>query len=433
MRNHRTSPSLLCAAVLAAAPFHADAARIDYVVDFGIELDDNVLMSPTNPEESSALRTGFGFVVTEETSAVQANFGGRFEYWNFVDGPQESNAFEASLSGRLNWFIVPETFSFTVEDSLEMRPINRFAPDTVDNRQRVNVLSLGPNVQFDWGATRGLFELRWIDSRAEDADELESQRLSAAMHAIRDLDATSSVSLSLRSQDVDYTHDLMARDHRRYDGYLSYQKQLTRLGLGLDAGYSWVDYADGSSASHPLFRARAEWTVSARNVLSLSAARQLTDSTDSAIAGISDATSVPERPSTASIAVNSSIYEEERINLSWDYHDDRLRLTLGPYYENVDFLDADASDETRRGAAMLLAYRLTPTWEVRAHADVARSDFRDLGLRTEDKRYGLGLGKTWSRHWSSSLDYVHYRREADGPLGDSRQNVWRLTLTYSNR
>src|SRR3546814_7552128 len=83
-----------------------------------------------------------------------------FEYWNYVDGPQPSNAFEASLSGRLNWFIVPETFSFTVEDSLEMRPIDRFVPDTADNRQRVNVLSLGPNLQFDWGqAARSLLEL----------------------------------------------------------------------------------------------------------------------------------------------------------------------------------------------------------------------------------------------------------------------------------
>src|SRR3546814_14240892 len=78
-------------------------------------------MSSTDPADSSALRAGFGFVVTEETSAVQANFSGRIEHWNYVDGTQPSNPFEASLSGRLNWFIVPETFSFTGEDSLEMR------------------------------------------------------------------------------------------------------------------------------------------------------------------------------------------------------------------------------------------------------------------------------------------------------------------------
>src|SRR3546814_2167601 len=78
MKSHRTSPSLLFAAMLVAAPFHADAARVDYHVDLGLERNDNVLMSSTDPADSSALRAGFGFVVTEETSAVQANFSGRF-------------------------------------------------------------------------------------------------------------------------------------------------------------------------------------------------------------------------------------------------------------------------------------------------------------------------------------------------------------------
>src|SRR3546814_17382054 len=107
-------------------------------------------MSSTEPADSSALRAGFGFVVTEETSAVQANFSGRFEHWNSVDGPQPSNPFEASLSGRLNWFIVPETFSFTVEDSLTMRPIDRFVPDPADNRPRVTVPPRDQNPPFAW-------------------------------------------------------------------------------------------------------------------------------------------------------------------------------------------------------------------------------------------------------------------------------------------
>ena len=433
MRIRRFHPSVLSVALLAAAPIGADAFRIDYVVDLGVERNDNVLMSSTDPEDSNALRAGFGFALSEETSTVQANIGGRFEYFNYIDGPQ-SNAYEASLSGRLNWYMVPETFSFTIEDSLEMRPIDRFAPDTVDNRQRVNVLSLGPNLEFDWSrAVRGLFELRWIDSRAEEADELESQRISAALHAIRELDPTSSVSLSLRGQDVDFKHDLIARDHRRYDGYVRYQKQLNRVGFGLDAGYTKADYADGASQSHPLFRVRLDWAISARNALMLGAAHQLTDSSDSAIAGISAAAGVPDRLSTASTAVNASLYEEDRIELTWTYRNDRFGFTVGPYYDRFDFVDATAFDETRRGLVTRVTYRLAPTWDLRGYADVARSDFPSIDLRTEDRRYGLGVGKTWSRHWSSALDYVHYRRESEGVAGDSRQNVWYLTVTYRNR
>ncbi|TYT23610.1 DUF560 domain-containing protein [Luteimonas viscosa] len=433
MRNRRKGLPAACVAVLAVAPLHAHAVRVDYAVDAGVERNDNVLMSSTDPTESSALRAGVGFVVAEETSTVQANIGGRFDYWNYVDGPQ-SNTFETSLSGRLNWFFVPETLSFTIEDSLEMRPIDRFAPDSVDNRQRVNVLSLGPNLHFNWSqAVRGRAEVRWIDSSAEEEDEFESQRVSAALHAIRALDQTSSVTLSLRGQDVDFDNDLTARDYRRYDGYVRYQKQLVRLGFAFDAGYTWVDYADGSSASHPMLRGQLDWQFSPRNALSLGLAHQLTDSSDSALQGIGAVTEVPDSLSSATSAVDASVYEEDRIDLTYAYRHERVDFTIGPYYERVDYVDPTGFDETRRGVVLQLSYRLSQTWDLRTFADVARSNFTDLGLRTEDKRFGLGLSRTWSRHWSSALDYLHYRRDDEGPFGDSRQNVWYLTVTYRNR
>lgn len=433
MTIRKKSLSVLVTWILATAPFHAGAVRIDYAIDGGIERNDNVLMSSTDPEDSSALRAGFGFVLAEETSTVLANFGGRLEYWNYIDGPQ-SNAVEGSLTGRLDWLIVPEVFSFTVEDSLEMRPIDRFSADTADNRQRVNVLSLGPNVQFNWSqAFRGRAELRWIDTRAAETDDIESQRVAATLHAIRELGPTSVLSFSARGQDVDYRHDLVARDHRRYDAYMRFDRELRRLGFGLVAGYSWVDYADGSSASHPLLRGRVNWALGPRNTVALEAAHQMTDASESAIAGITAVTSVPDRPSTTSITVNPSVYEEDRIEFHWTHHRERLSLTLGSYYERIDFLDATAFDETRRGLLGQISYRLAPSWDMHSYADIARSEFPDTGLRSNDRRYGLGISKTWSRHWSSALHYMHYRRSLDGPFGDAHQNVWYLTMTYRNR
>lgn len=424
--------SVLATAILATLPFHAGAVRIDYSIDAGFERDDNVLMSPTDPQDSNALRAGVGFVLAEATSTVQANVGGRVEYWNYVDGPQ-TNALEGSLTGRLDWFIVPQVFSFTVEDSLEMRPIDRFVPDTSDNRQRVNVLSVGPNVQFNWSrALRGRAELRWIDTRAAETDDIESQRMAATVHAIRELNPTSVLTFSVRGQDVDYRHDIIARDHRRYDAYARYDQELRHLGVGLAAGYSWVDYADGSSASHPLLRGRLTWAPGPRNTVAVEATHQLTDASESAIAGIGDVTSVPDRLSTASITVNPSVYEEDRLEFHWTHHRQRLDFTLGSYYERIDFLDDTAFDETRRGVLAQVSYRLTPTLDLRSYADIARSEFPGLDLRTDDKRYGLGLARQWSRRWSGALHYMHYRRSGDGLFGDARQNVWYLSVTYRN-
>ncbi len=421
-----------CAAALAALSMQAQAVRIDYVADVGIERNDNVLMAAEDPQSSSAVRTGFGLVVAEETSTVQANLSGRLEYWDYFEGPQ-SNALEASLAGRVNWFFVPEVLSFTVEDSLEMRPIDRFAPDAPNNRQRVNVLSLGPNLHFNWSeAVRGRAELRWIDSSAEEADDYESERVAASLHAIRMLDPTSSLTLSARGQDVDFD-DPVARDYRRYDGYLRYQKDLARMSLALDVGYTWVDYVDGSSRSHPMVRGGAEWRLSPRNAFSLGVAHQLTDSSESALQGIEAAAEVPDRLSTNSSAVNASIYEDDRIEFTWAYRHERMDFTAGPYYERADYVESTEFDETRRGVIAQLGYQLRPGVHVSVFADAARSTFDELDVRTEDKRYGASLSKTWSRRWSSRLDYLHYRRSDDGLYGTRRQNVWSLTLTYRNR
>lgn len=433
MNRNVTRLSIACAATLGFLPLQAHAVRIDYAIDAGIERNDNILMSSAAPESSTALRAGLGFMLSQDTSTVQANFGGRFDYWNYVDGPQ-TNALETSLVGRLNWFIVPETLSFTIEDSLEMRPIDRFVPNTADNRQRVNVLSLGPNVQFNFSRTfRGRFELRWIDSNAEVTDELESQRFSAALHAIRDFDSTSSLTFSLRGQDVDFERNVSIEDYRRYDATVRYQKELSRIAFGLEAGNSWVDFADGRSSSHPMARADIGWRMDDRHSLAASVARQLSDSTMAALAGIAPTGEVPEQMFGGSSAISGSIYKEDRADLSYSFDGERFSFSAGPYYQRIEYLDSLAFDETRRGMLLEASYRLAPTWNLRGFIDESRSTFPGLDRRTEDRRTGLSLDKTWARHWSSSLQYMRYERDTSPIPDDSRQNVWYLTVIYRNR
>ncbi len=433
MSRNVTRLSLACALALGLVPLQAQAVRIDYAIDAGVERNDNVLMSSTDPASSTALRAGLGFMLSEDTSTVQANFGGRFEYWNYIDGPQ-TDALETSLVGRLNWFIVPETLSFTIEDSLEMRPIDRFVPNTPENRQRVNVLSLGPNVQFNFSRTfRGRFELRWIDSDAEITDELESERVSAALHAIRDFDSTSSLTLSLRGQDVDFEREVDIQDYRRYDAAVRYQKELSRIAFGLEAGNSWVDFADGRSSSYPMARADIGWRLDDRHSLNAAVARQLSDSTMAAIAGIGPATEVPDQLFGGSSAISGSIYKEDRADLSYSFDGQRFSFSIGPYYQRIEYLGSLVFDETRRGALLEASYRLAPTWELRGYIDESRSRFPDLGRRTEDRRAGLSLDKTWARHWSSSLQYTRYERDTRPIPDDSQQNIWYLTVVYRNR
>ena len=182
-----------------------------------------------------------------------------------------------------------------------------------------------------------------------------------------------------------------------------------------------------------MLRASAQWRLGERSTLTLGAARQLSDSASAAIDGIGQAVAVPDSLTSASSGIDSSIYEESSANFAYAYTGERAAFSIGPYYDRVDYVDTSSFDETRRGAVFQFSYRLTTTLDLRSFVDATRSRFPEIGRETDDLRLGLGLDKTWSRHWSSAVQYVHYRREDNGLFGDSRQNVWYLTVSYRNR
>lgn len=434
MKHHRITRSVLSAALLAAVALPASAARVDYVIDAGVERSDNLLVTADDEIQSTVLRAGVGFVVTEDTSRLQASIEGRMDYWNYDEGGL-SDTVEGRLAGRLNWFLVPDSFSFTIEDSLEVEAIDRFAPDSPDNRQRVNVLSLGPNFHFNWNPTlRGQAEFRWIRSDAEVSEEFDSDRIAGVVRVIKALDSGNSLTGSVHAQDVDFDHDLSGNDFRRYDAYLSYGHAGPRIEYGIDAGYSRVEYDTGGGASHPLARGHLRWAASARSSLTLDVSHQLSDAASAAISALGGEVGVPPgQLVTGNSVVDASVYEEDHIGLTYMYEGELHSLSISSVIDRIDYLDATSPDEDRRGIGAAWSYRLSPGWTVGAYADRYDTEYRNVGQSEEELRAGLFATRTWSRHWATSLRYTHYHRDPDWIPGDVRQNVWYLTVSYRNR
>src|SRR5690606_19655145 len=154
--------TLIAAAIAAALPGVAHAVRVDYTIDGGYEHDDNVTLSEVDPIETDIARLGVGFSVEQASSVVRASVVGRIDHRRYQDVFDDMT--DRMLEGRLHWEVVPDRLAFVVEDSYGVQTINRFSPDAPDNRQQVNVLSLGPTFMFRPGNLRGLAELRYINS-----------------------------------------------------------------------------------------------------------------------------------------------------------------------------------------------------------------------------------------------------------------------------
>lgn len=425
--------TVIAAAIAAASPGSADAVRIDYSLDAGYERDDNVALSSTDPIEQDILRLGAGFALTHDTSTVQASLAGRVDHRRYED--IYDNVTDRMLEGRLNWMVVPDRFGFVAEDRYGVQTINRFAPASPDNRQQVNVLSLGPNFYFNAGNTlRGQVELRYIDSDAEVTQDFNSSRVAGALRVVKDLDATSSLSFNLQGQDIDFDNDLFARDHKRYEAFASYSRQFNRFDMQLDGGWSRLDYADGRSEDNPLLRAEMGWQPSERSRFNLNAANQFSDAATSALDQIGSTTGIPASVMASDTTVTASAYETTVLGGGYEYTGVRASLLVSAYHQKLDYVDAGTANEESRGASAGLGYRLQPTLTFRATVSADRTEFNAPANRRENNRlYTVALEKQWSRHWSSTLSASRYTRNSSIGTASFEQDVVYVGVTYRNR
>lgn len=424
--------SAIAIALLVAISGSAHAAQVDYAIDAGVEHDDNVRLDAVNPTDQLIWRTGIGFLATETNSTIQASVDGRVDYRMFQDSIY-SDSVEGALNGRLNWMMIQDRLSFTVEDNLELQAIDRFAADSPDNRQQVNILSLGPNLFFNIGQTmRGQLEARYIDTDAEVTSEFNSQRWGLALRAVKDLGPTSIFSFNAQIQDVDFDDDLAALDHKRNDLYARYERTFSNGDLGVDLGYSRLDYRQTGHSSNPLVRGEFAWRPSERSSFTLFAANQFNDAATAAFSDVGGA-AIPDRVLIEGETITAAVYREQRITLGYTYDGTRATFLIEPYLQRINYPDALNEDEDRHGLRLGFDYRLRPTVTLSSYVNFERVAYDQINRTDDTRHYGLTLDKQWSRHWSTALTFYRYERNSEVATADAEQNVWYLRAIYRNR
>jgi hypothetical protein len=436
MGTTRPGVSSIAAAVAAtlalSAPAHA--ARLSYVVDAGVEHDDNVRLVATEPDRQLIHRVGLGFLASEEGSTVQALVAGRADYRDYQGGVD--NGVEGVLSGYLNWVLLQDRLSFTFQDELELQAIDRFAADSPDNRQQVNVASLGPNLLFDLGRTlRGRVEARYIDTHAEVSDEFDSSRVGAALRVAKAFDPNTTLAFNAQWTDVDYDNDLLARDHKRSDVYARFARTQASTDYAIDAGFSRLEYDDGQRSEGPLLRVEAGWRPGERTRLALTLVDQFSDAANAALAdGVAGrpAAGVPGGVLRDDSAVVPSAYREKRVAFGWTYSGERVGLRFEPYVQRLRYIDPLQPDEDGRGLLFGVDYRITPSLTLMGSGASERIEYIPLDADDDILRASLVLEKRWTRNWSTSLSYYRYERDSDIFDRKVRQNVWYLWMSYRN-
>lgn len=432
-RRIATATTLGTALAALVCPLTGMAAQLNYTIDAGIEDNDNLAVTNENPIRQTLFRTGLGFLLKEDTSRIQASVSGRVEYRDFRNS-ELSNRTEGTLTGRFNWNAIPQRLDFTIEDNLGMQSVNTLAPNTPNNRQRVNVLSLGPTLFFRLGQTlRGQAELRYIDSKAEITDEFNSGRAGLAFRAIKELSPTSLVSFNLQGERVDFDNNVTARDYDRYESFIRYTSRLRQLDLGADLGYSQLRYRDDQRVSEPLLRANALWHPTERSQLNFAASSFLSDSASAALSELIPGEKVPDTVLIKNSQITSSAYKGRDILSSYAYKGSLVSLSIGPYWQKRDYIDPGVEDQDNTGIAFDIAFRLRPSLTLDGYASQENINYSTLDRKDKSRYLGVSLQKDWSRNWATRLQLARYQRTSTLAGQDVSQNVLYLSMVYKNR
>lgn len=433
MHRKTIRASVIAGAIAASLPFTALAARVDYNVDLGVEWNDNVALSIADPIDQRYLRGGLGFTFTETNSAIQASVDGRIEYRNYEDDIF-SDTVDGTLTGRVNWIILPQRLFFLAENNLSVQPVDALVPDAPGNRQQVNVFSMGPTLLVNFSPSlQGQGELRYVNSDAEITDEFNSQRIALALRTIKELSPTSRVSLNLQAQRVDFEDDIVARDYNRYDVFGRYSRTLAQFELGTDLGYSRLDYRDGESRSEPLIRLDAAWNPNPNHSLGVALSSQFSDTASDALSGIQADATLPESVLTGDAVVNASPYELRSLDLSYAYTSTRTTFSLTPYLQNRDYVDSDEFDQESQGVRADYSWLVRQSLSVGAYATHESIDFTELDRTDDTTRLGAVLRYQWAPRWSAAVQWERYKRDSTEIGQNVSQDIVYLSISYTNR
>lgn len=432
-----TRKGALPIALLVVLSGSAAAIDVDYELGVAAKHSDNINLSDDNPVSDTIISPRLFFLAEQVGRTVELAAQGNVEY-RYYTGDTFDDEVRGRFVGALNWMVVPQRLDFVLQDYLSVQPVNELVEFSPSNQQQVNVFVAGPTLHARFGGTtRGQLDMRYINTYAEERDEFDSDRFTAAARLVRELSATRSVSANLEASDTSFDRADQAADYRRYDGFVNTRMQRQHLDLSLDLGYSRLDFEENitlggrdTESSYPLARATVNWRMTPRSVLATTVRYQVTDATQSLMAPADfDRRDFNDFRGPNNLS-EPNVFRERMVRVRYGYTGDRTRVQFGPYYRRIRYLEEVVESQERRGLTLSLEHRLRPRLTLSGYAAREDREFLGVGREDEDSILSVGLENRFTRHWSGRVDLQRRERDSNEASRSYAENAIMVSFSY---
>jgi len=420
------------AAVVAMACGSGARAEVQYGLEAGAGYTDNIQRTADNEVDETIILAGVDLTWLQERPRLNADVRVDLNYNEYVDDAADSEL-TGHANGAIVFGVVPDRFTWLLEDSFGQAQQDPIAAATPANRENINYFTTGPNLIFRLGSAAALRLLgRYSLSTYEDSP-LDSERTSGGFVLSRDLSARSLLALNGTVEEVDFDNPANT-DFDRKVASLSYTINASRTDITAEVGYSWIerDVAADAETGGALVRLEIVRRVSAASTVNLTAGTQLTDASEALrgeLGGI-DTGIGGGGGGGAAVTATDDTFENRFASAGWQFVRQRTSMGLDVAWEDDSYDTQPQLDSERLIYVANVGRQLGRAGNVQLSATFTNEDFPVTNDETEELRLGAALSWRLGRNVGLTLTGERLDRESTDEAGDSIENRVFLTLFY---
>jgi hypothetical protein len=394
------------------------------------EHTDNVTRVETAPESAwiTGAITDFHWSAGNHPrfSAEFTGTGGYYHYQNKFFDPEVNG----DALGALAYQLIPSTLTLLAEDNFTQARINELQPLTPDNRQNLNRITAGPELQLHPGGAQNLLLAQALYERSDYQNSpLDSDTVRGQLSIGRSIDAHNVVNLTAAARNVNYAGNQPYPDYKGQDYFLSWVATGIRTTLIIDAGYSATRVDGADRVSSPLFRLNLARQVSPRATAFLYAARTQVGAADAIFL---DESLGGRDQSTSGYGIAADPFKMDYLGLGYELDNDKLALMLRASLGRERYSQTTLDDRNDARIDADLTYRFSSMLGAGLFGEYRRETFVNRGdAYSSDRYYGAFVGIAFGARLGLNLSAMRAERSTDlGPTSYDETRV-RAILSYT--
>lgn len=406
----------------------------------GVGQSDNLERDPLNPLRSDIRFVGFDFDLANDSRRFQGTVRADMEVRSYSEVADDDDDREVigSLDGALSVQIVPQRFSLEFAANSGQTRTNPLEAASPNNRERISILSFGPEFDIPLGG-RTTLEVGLIGDKRnyEDTASLDGTAARVNVGLFRTTSPVSRIGLEYVGNEIDFK-DASERGYRLRSVYFAYDKRFASGGFEVRLGRGELD-AGGEPETQPVGRVRWDRDVGTRSRLAAWVSNEVTDSGLELQGGSRPSDLFGDRDDLMledindyrlrRVALSADPMERAEVGIEFGVDGNRNTFSIAVNASRDSF--DTTNDENKRGSVGVAYTRdLTRRWTAALVATVGRERLAAAATQEfRDETAQLSVSRLFGE--GAALQLGTQRNRRIGDVESTDENVYVVSLRYA--